>query len=76
MATYLFEVRGDRGGSEADLPDDAAAWSALVTWCGEMLRDEGGKLSESNGLSLTVRQGGRWVATIDVAARHHPLARH
>ncbi len=76
MARYLFGHRGDRRYSEIELPDDAAAWSALVTWCGEVLRDEGGKLSDDAGLSLTVRQGGRWVATIEVAGRHRPLIPH
>ena len=76
MVRYLFGDRGNDGYSEIDLPDDAAAWSALVTWCGEILRDEGGKLSDDAGLSLTVRQGERWVATIEVAGRHRPLTSH
>ena len=76
MVRYLFRDRGNDGFSEIDLPDDVAAWSALVTWCGEILRDERGKLSDDAGLSLTVRQGERWVATIEVAGRHRPLTSH
>jgi hypothetical protein len=76
MTRYLFEVCGDHERSEADLPNDAAAWSALVTWCGEILKDEGYKRTEDANLKLTVRDGGRWVASIEVAGRHRPLAFH
>lgn len=68
MARYLFEVGGDHEHSEAELPNDAAAWAALVTWSGEFLKEFEGRLPPHAEIELIVREDDRRVATLRILA--------
>jgi hypothetical protein len=71
MARYHFDIEGDAERGEVELPDDAAAWSELVQFCGEVLKDVDGKLPPHADLNFSVSEGERKVADIRVCADRH-----
>jgi hypothetical protein len=54
MPSYTFTISGEPDGHEVVLKDDDAAWSELVTWSGEVLRDVDGKLPSNSRLEICV----------------------
>jgi hypothetical protein len=52
MPKYTFEMLGETDPQHLFLTDDNAAWSELVTLCGEILRDKDGKLPPKAQLEM------------------------
>lgn len=69
MPAYQFEFNGDDYRPETHLRDDDAAWSELVVWCGETIREADGRLAPDAEFTLRVREGGRIVGEISVRAK-------
>lgn len=68
MPTYTLRVEEDGSGEEVELMDDAAAWSALVAWSAEILKDIDGKLPPHPELTFSITEGERVVADLRVCA--------
>lgn len=68
MPLYRFEIEGDTEHDAMDLPNDDAAWSEIVTWCGEILKDVDGKLPAQTDIRLRVWNAERLVARIELVA--------
>lgn len=68
MPRYRFEVEGDTEHEVRTLPSDDSAWSEVVTWCGEMLKDVDGQMPGDTDLCLGVFDGERRVAQIRLVA--------
>lgn len=68
MPNYCFRFLADNSQTEIELPDDEAAWSQLVTVCGEILRDADGHLSPNAEIVVRVADGARKVAEVRIAA--------
>lgn len=68
MPRYTFTIEELHTEDEIELADDDAAWSQLVTWCGEILKDEDGKLPAGTEIKVSVARGRRQVANIRVIA--------
>ncbi len=65
MPKYTFEMLGEIQPQHLFLTDDNAAWSELVTLCGEILRDADGKLPPKAQLEMRVtNEAGRELATL------------
>jgi hypothetical protein len=64
MPRYWFELKGERDGTEADLPDDQAAWSQLLQWGSEILRELDRGMTDDTQTEVTVREGGRHIGTV------------
>lgn len=69
MPAYQFEMNGDDYRPETNLKDDAAAWSELVIWCGETIREADGRLGLNAEFTLRVRDGQRIVGEISIRAK-------
>jgi hypothetical protein len=87
MPKYTFEIEGENERQHVYMANDKAAWSELVTWVGELLRDVDGELSpraeikcrmasESGKCLATLHIDANWNASDDVQpgtgfSRHH-----
>jgi hypothetical protein len=69
MPRYVFSTPFSIAREEVELSDDQEAWAQAVTYMGELLKDIDGGLPERTEWKLSVREGGRAVAEIEVAAR-------
>jgi hypothetical protein len=69
MPRYSFKVPLSVETVEFDLKNDDEAWSQAVTYIGELLKDVDGNLPERTQWQLSVCEGARTVAEIDVSAR-------
>ena len=68
MPLYKFSISELDSEDEIELETDQVAWSQLVTWTGEVLKDEDGRLPPGSDFKLTVTEGGRRVADIRIIA--------
>jgi hypothetical protein len=68
MPRYWFELKGERDGTEADLRDDQAAWSQLLQWGSEILRELDRGMTAESEAELTVSEAGRHIGTVRFAA--------
>ncbi|QJP12595.1 hypothetical protein G3545_02290 [Starkeya sp. ORNL1] len=67
MPHYTFTISGELHGHNVVLKDDDAAWSELVTWTGEVLRDESGKLPPNSSVVIEVEDDkGARIASVEV----------
>ncbi|QJP13245.1 hypothetical protein G3545_06035 [Starkeya sp. ORNL1] len=72
MPKYTFEMLGETTPQHLFLTDDNAAWSELVTLCGEILRDVDGKLPPKAQLEMRLsNEGGKELATLRIDADRH-----
>lgn len=69
MPNYSFRLPGTPDTQEFEMKDDKEAWGQAVTYIGELLRDWNGDLPERTEWRLSVCEGPRTVAEIDVFAR-------
>jgi hypothetical protein len=69
MPKYIFRTPLSVETAELELADDQEAWGQAVTYMGELLKDIDGGLPNPTSWKLSVRQGSRTVAEIEVAAR-------
>lgn len=73
MPQYTFRVAGEASGELLNFPNDQAAWSEVVKWCGQMLLDEDGSLQDGAEIELLVlRESGNRMGTIKVVASRSP----
>lgn len=71
MPAYCFRYVSDGTQVEVELADDQAAWSQLVTFCGEILRDADGNLAPHTEIEVRVVDGTRRIADVRIFARRH-----
>lgn len=69
MPKYSFKIPLSVEAVEFDLASDDEAWSQAVTYMGELLKDVDGGLPERTRWQLSVCEGLRTVAEIEVHAR-------
>ncbi len=69
MPSYRFQIDGDHEHFAVNLTDDAEAWSHLVAWCGEALKDADGALKPNAEFIMHVHEGARVVAEIGIRAK-------
>ena len=75
MALYTYTIASDEAPTNAELPDDDAAWAEAIRLSGEILRDLDGDLPADTDwrLSVTGAQG-RPIATVVLIAKRHRLS--
>jgi hypothetical protein len=69
MARYSFSSPFSGEVSHVELTDDHAAWSQAVTYVGELLKDCDGHLPHDSNWRVSVHEGERVVAEIELRAR-------
>jgi hypothetical protein len=69
MPKYIFRTPLSIEPDELDFADDQEAWGQAVVYMGELLKDIDGGLPARTEWKLSVCEGTRTVAEIEVAAR-------
>ncbi len=79
MPRYFFHVSGLSAFSDlvgTDLANDAAAWSAAVVSCGEILADIDGNMPDGSEIRIAVRdEDERTVAIVRFTGEYRPARR-
>lgn len=68
MPRYWFQMKGEREGDDVDLPNDDVAYTQLLLWSRDVLQDVERELPPCREIELSVSEGDRRIATINLIA--------